>query len=385
MTRVSIVMSLLLVLATHHLAAATIDVPAGGDIQAAINSASDGDVIQLEAGVYPTSTAINTQGKAITLQGVGQEATILDGGYATRVLVVQGGEGPGTVFRDLMLRSGHATFGGGAYVIGSSPVFSRVAFSANFASQSTGGGGLYVHTGDVAIEDCLFQENVAHGVGGGMHVDGDSNVTVYNSRFRVNTATLWGGGYACDHGATTDILHCAFMENSSHTAGGAIGVRASVCAVRGSQIKGNTVLAAGLGGGVSVDDAVLVIDESVISNNAAHTGGGIAAIGTGSGTVTGCRFCGNTGGYAYGNVDLVPHTGNCFVFDCVGPCRTDINNDDVTGASDLLMVFDQWGPCPGGGQDCSGDIDLSQTVDIDDVLEIIARWGDCPEDEEESS
>ena len=38
----------------------TINVPAGGDIQAAINDASDGDIIQLEAGEYfPPSTIFN--------------------------------------------------------------------------------------------------------------------------------------------------------------------------------------------------------------------------------------------------------------------------------------------------------------------------------------
>jgi hypothetical protein len=63
----------------------TINVPAGGDIQAAINGASDDDIIQLEAGEYFPAATIDTLGKAVTLRGVAGKGkddaptTVIDG------------------------------------------------------------------------------------------------------------------------------------------------------------------------------------------------------------------------------------------------------------------------------------------------------------------
>ena len=47
--------------------AETIFVPAGGDIIKAINLASDGDVIQLEAGLYQPYATIDTIGRVIAI------------------------------------------------------------------------------------------------------------------------------------------------------------------------------------------------------------------------------------------------------------------------------------------------------------------------------
>ena len=69
---------------TSVMFADTINVPAGGDIQSAITSASDGDVIQLAAGTYQPTSTINLLGKAVTLRGAidpssGEPVSILDG------------------------------------------------------------------------------------------------------------------------------------------------------------------------------------------------------------------------------------------------------------------------------------------------------------------
>ena len=54
--------------------AATINVPVGGNIQQALNSANDGDTIQLAAGAYSPGTAI-TINKRVTLNGQSQSGT----------------------------------------------------------------------------------------------------------------------------------------------------------------------------------------------------------------------------------------------------------------------------------------------------------------------
>ena len=55
---------------------ATINVPLGGDIQTAINAAAPGDRILLAAGTYTVPGAL-TIAKALTLQGAGQAATVV--------------------------------------------------------------------------------------------------------------------------------------------------------------------------------------------------------------------------------------------------------------------------------------------------------------------
>jgi hypothetical protein len=55
---------------------ATINVPLGGDIQTAINGAAPGDRVLLAAGTYTVPGAL-TINKALTLQGAGQAATIV--------------------------------------------------------------------------------------------------------------------------------------------------------------------------------------------------------------------------------------------------------------------------------------------------------------------
>jgi hypothetical protein len=55
---------------------ATISVPLGGDIQTAINAAAPGDRILLAAGTYTVPGAL-TINKALTLQGAGQAATVV--------------------------------------------------------------------------------------------------------------------------------------------------------------------------------------------------------------------------------------------------------------------------------------------------------------------
>ena len=108
---------------TSVAAADTINVPAGGDIQAAINGASDGDIIQLEAGEYQPFATIDTHGKAVTLRGVAGKGkddaptTVIDGsgGLSIRVLICENGEGADTVFENLVIQNGSASVGGGMY------------------------------------------------------------------------------------------------------------------------------------------------------------------------------------------------------------------------------------------------------------------------------
>lgn len=83
---------------------ATINVPLGGDIQTAINAAAPGDRILLAAGTYTVPAAL-TINKALTLQGAGQAATVVQtAGGAGDPVVLLTISVSNVVVRDLTLK-----------------------------------------------------------------------------------------------------------------------------------------------------------------------------------------------------------------------------------------------------------------------------------------
>src|SRR5262245_3547946 len=73
-------------------------------IQAAINAARNGDVVEIADGVYggAGNTDLNTLGKAITVRSaLGAEHCIIDAAFEARVLTMNSGEGASTVIEGL--------------------------------------------------------------------------------------------------------------------------------------------------------------------------------------------------------------------------------------------------------------------------------------------
>ena len=88
---------------------ATISVPLGGDIQTAINAAAPGDRILLAAGTYTVPGAL-TINKALTLQGAGQAATVVQtAGAAGDPVVLLTISVSNVVVRDLTLKQRKTT------------------------------------------------------------------------------------------------------------------------------------------------------------------------------------------------------------------------------------------------------------------------------------
>ena len=175
--------------------AETITVCASGcdytSINAAINAASDGEVIQLAAETYFEGQVIDTLGKAITLRGVldkaGEPASVLDGAGAHRVLICESGEGTGTIFERLVIRNGLASGyypngrGGGMRNNASSPTLTNCTFTSNLADY---GGGMYNSSSSPTLTNCTFTGNLAD-YGGGMY-NSSSSPTLTNCNFCGN-------------------------------------------------------------------------------------------------------------------------------------------------------------------------------------------------------
>ncbi|MCH2137327.1 MAG: hypothetical protein MK101_12245, partial [Phycisphaerales bacterium] len=199
-----------------------------------------------------------------------------------------------------------------------------------------------------------------------------------NCRFLDNVSLLHGGAIAIEHGVSAEVDLSEFRGNITYANGGGISLIGGVMDVRDTQFVGNQANGGtGTGGGASVEQGLMIVEDCGFETNTAYLGGALYGSTSAVVTVTGSSFCGSEGGHVHGNVDLVPGSGNCNVFDCSMPCRSDINGDARTGIDDLLLVVDQWGQCPDLTQDCSADIDVSHRVDVEDMLEVMAGWGEC--------
>ena len=52
----------------------------------------------------------------------------------------------------------------------------------------------------------------------------------------------------------------------------------------------------------------------------------------------------------------------------------DVNHDGHVNVNDLLMVINQWGPCPVPNL-CAGDANGDGVINVNDLLVVINNWG----------
>ena len=111
----------------------------GQSIQAAIDAAADGDVLELAAGSWVED--VDFRGKAITLLGRGPE-TVLRGTGAGPVVTFASGETAASVLDAVTITGGVAQRGGGVFVDGASPTLLRNRIVRNRAHRQ--GSGIYL-------------------------------------------------------------------------------------------------------------------------------------------------------------------------------------------------------------------------------------------------
>jgi hypothetical protein len=133
-----------------------------GTIQQAIDSASNGDVIQVSAGTYHEQ--INLSGKAIELVGVDGGARATIDGDGVRVCIVGSGEPAACVVRGFVIRNGSfagSTGGGGVSLSNSAATFRDCDLIGNSATGDAlwSGGAFHSLGGNETIEDCRFIGN----------------------------------------------------------------------------------------------------------------------------------------------------------------------------------------------------------------------------------
>lgn len=297
------------------------------DIQLAIDSADDGDVIEIAAGTYFQGGQIDTAGKAVHLRGAvdatGRPLTVLDGANDHGVLLCRNKEGADTILENLVVRNGSGNFGGGLYCFNSHPSIINCTFRDNRATQYYGGG-VYLAVSDPVISNCRFLDNTAAQHGGGIYLD-FSSPQLSNCIFEGNAASLSGGGLYSGFGSDSTVSACEFIANSAPR-----------------------------GGGIFVTSNTEMIRISTVT------------------------ICGNTSDQIQGS--FIDEGGNCIeetCVDCVHDlCASDLNQDDVVNGVDVGLFFAEWG-CAGESA-CTGDFNQDGTVDGADLTYILISWGACP-------
>lgn len=274
-------------------------------IQAAIDAAVDGDVIELTDGTFTGAGNhdIDYRGKAIRIASQSGDplACVIDCEGFYRGFHFRSAETSSSVLSGITIANGYSPeYGGGIFCEGASPYIERCNFLHNLASYA--GGGISCMFGSEArVSGCLFFENVsdnAIGHGGGMHCGNYSSVEVRGSTFIGNHADTRGGGFHSHQYSTAAISGCTFYRNSSID-GSAIGVRHS--------------------GSIDVSNCIVVFND---------LGSGLHCDGVGTSITISCSdVYGNDGGDWVGCIqDQYGVNGN-FADD---PLFCDVAHDDLT-------------------------------------------------------
>jgi hypothetical protein len=238
-----------------------------GTIQAAIESADDGDEIVLPLGRYAGdgNRDLDFQGKAITVRSVDPgdptvvAATVIDcEGTETdrhRGLRFFSGEGPDSVIAGLTITRGYAPLE-----------------NTGESERSVGGGIACAPEADPTVINCRIMGNIASGeyaLGGGIYGSPTLRDCVISGNIVEDRHYSRGGGIYCHWGSTPVFTNCVFTGNLAAFGGGVKPGRATLvnCTIVGNAAHIN-------GGGVHSQDAPTLINCLIGGNTAGVSGGG---------------------------------------------------------------------------------------------------------------
>ena len=264
------------------------------DLQAAINTASSGNMVWVAGGTYQrggsgeyfrmkegvkiyggfagTETALSQRDLSIaantsTLQGTNTSvffntslttAALLDG------FTITGGS--------------NADYGGGMFNYYASPTISHCIFSAN---NATYGGGMYNQSGSPVISYCTFTGNNSTDEGGGVE-NYQASAVFTNCTFTNNTCSNFdGGGFGggvYDHNSSSNFINCTVGGNIADYAGGILILNDDIPSgmLTGCIITGNLAILSG-GGGLTIRSTSVYVSNCTIAGNQGQEtfGGGI--------------------------------------------------------------------------------------------------------------
>jgi hypothetical protein len=176
-------------------------------IQAAINVASDGDIITVANGSYTGDNL--TSDVQVTIESVnGPTNTTITASGSDPIFSLTGGAS------DLLIDGFSITGTDGASAIDASAAtatFENCIFYGN--AGVTGGGAMLADDSAFTFENCVFANNTASGNGGALNIDATSSAALYNCSFTGNSA-VQGGAIWVAAGGGLDILNSILWNDT---------------------------------------------------------------------------------------------------------------------------------------------------------------------------
>jgi hypothetical protein len=326
MTTFAVLAGCLAGVATPGLAATqvSVDCGAGANLQAAINSAPKGAILQISGRCLGSFTV----GKNLTLKGVSN--AVLDGGGSRTVvsgttLTVTAGR---VRLSKLLVTGGFPEAGAGGVLNESFLTLSHVTVSGNEADT----GGILNH-GTLTVQRSVVTRNGNGGGPGGIWNLGTATIDHTTISFNGEGGIVNGKYFSGSPAGTLTVTDSTVNNNAAVFGGGIDNESGSVVVIR-STIAHNDAYDDGAGGIANRQGDTLTVVESTIAGNTAD-GAGAGIWTDGPTTVTATIIAGNTDGND-GSADdcagLITSGGyNLF---STGPCGT-------ARATDLVGTIDQ--------------------------------------------
>ncbi len=189
-------------------------------IQDAIDAAIDGDIIEIQAGLYtgPGNYDLDPNGKSITIRSkIPQDSnivasTIIDPNHLGRSFYFDSGEDTNCVIAGFTLQNGETDGSGGAiYCFDSSPTIRNCVIINNTAIWS--GGGIFCFNSESTIRNCIIAGNSVGATGGGIRCVSCSNFKITNCTISGNSADWQQGEGFYFFGCTVSINNSIIWGN----------------------------------------------------------------------------------------------------------------------------------------------------------------------------
>jgi hypothetical protein len=284
-----------------------VPVSTSAGFQQAINSASEGSVIELAAGTYNAPNGgftLFNPSTGFTIRAAAGAVVTLNGGGTTDILRYTNSQRP-IVFQGIAFLNGLSNtnfIGGGMTLDHAEAIFFACTFQNDVANGSiTGGGGLWLNAAKVSFQSCVFNANTSLNYGAALSAL-DSEVFINSSRFTGNVANPANhhansaGGAINANGSLLRIANCRFDNNQAGLVAGAIyaygpwkdpvSTPATRLIVSNSTFTGNMAIR-GPGGPAqspAIGGAVFAEDQTTaqffncrFTNNSARLGGALAS------------------------------------------------------------------------------------------------------------
>ena len=282
-------------------------------VQAAVDDASEGDVIKVASGDYVgvqarpapagyVGPSVITQvvyvTKTVTIQGgytttnwltphPVTQPTTLDAQGQGRVLFIAGDISP--TIEGLRITGGDATglggyyygddAGGGVYIITATAIISNNWVFSN-AAEGGSGGGMYLYYSAARVSGNSITSNTAN-MGGGLDLLFSAALVSHNT---IVSNTAFAGGGLSLHFSEAMVSENTITFNTAD-AGGGVFIEVSDDTLDGNIISSNTAVGLG-GGGVAMRYTEATLNGNIVISNTANWGGGGLYVEGGDVTVT---------------------------------------------------------------------------------------------------